>query len=261
MGGSLFNTLSVRYDDNDRFGGKVTYRVAPAYLIKETGTKLKASVGTGFKAPTLDQMFQNFPSFGFFANPNLKPETSLGYDLGFEQSIAGGEIRFGATYFRNNIKNLIEAKENADFTSTYANVGRAVTEGVESFVAYDPRQDLAFKFDYTYTQATDDILHQELLRRPKHKFSLNAAWHATSRLSFNGTVLRLSSWIDGNRDFSVPRLTAPGYTTVDLAVNYSFASHLTLYARVDNLFDRRYQNPTGFLQPPLGAFAGIRARF
>jgi vitamin B12 transporter len=258
FGDAVFNTLSVRYDDNDRFGGKVTYRVAPAYLVNATGTKLKASLGTAFKAPTLDQMFQNFPDFGFFANPDLKPETSLGYDLGFEQSIPGGKIRFGATYFRNNIKNLIE--DNADFTS-YANVGRAVTEGVESFASYQPRQDLAFKFDYTYTQATDDILHQELLRRPKHKFSLNTAWRATSRLSFNATVLTLSSWIDGNRDFSVPRLTAPGYTTVDVAASYALGSHLSLYARLNNLFDRRYQNPTGFLQPPLGAFAGIRTNF
>lgn len=203
-------------------------------------------------------MFQNFPDFGFFANPNLKPETSLGYDLGFEQGIPGGKIRFGATYFRNNIKNLIE--DNADFTS-YANVGRAVTDGVESFASYQARQDLAFKFDYTYTQATDDILHQELLRRPKHKFSLNTAWRATSRLSFNATVLTLSSWIDGNRDFSIPRLTAPGFTTVDVAASYTFASHLILYARITNLFDRHCQNPTGFLQPPLGAFAGIRTKF
>jgi vitamin B12 transporter len=258
FGDSIFSTLSVRYDDNDRFGGKVTYRVAPVFLINEAGTKLKASIGTGFKAPTLDQMFQNFPDFGFFANPNLKPETSLGYDLGFEQSLSGGSIRFGATYFRNNIKNLIES--NADFTS-YANVGRAVTDGVESFASYQPRQDLAFKLEYTYTQATDDILHQELLRRPKHKIDFNAAWHATSRLSFNATVLRLSSWIDGNRDFSVPRLTAPGYTTMDLAANYGLTSHLTLYARINNILDRRYQNPTGFLQPALGAFAGIKARF
>ena len=258
FGDSIFNTLSVRYDDNDRFGGKVTYRVAPVYLINATGTKLKASVGTGFKAPTLDQMFQNFPDFGFFANPNLKPETSLGYDLGFEQSSPGEKVRFGITYFRNNIKNLIE--DNADFTS-YANVGRAVTEGVESFASYQPYQNVAFRLDYTYTQATDGILHEELLRRPKHKIDLNGAWHATNQLSFNANVLSVSSWIDGNRDFSIPRLTAPGYTTVNLAAGYDLTRHLTLYGRINNLFDRHYQNPVGFLQPALGAFAGIKTRF
>jgi vitamin B12 transporter len=261
FGDSVFNTLSVRYDDNDRFGGKATYRVAPVFLIKETGTKLKGSVGTAFKAPTLDQMFQNFPLFGFYGNPDLKPESSLGYDLGFEQSLRGEQVRFGATYFRNNIKNLIEAKENADFTSTYANVGRAVTDGVESFASYQPLQALTFRLDYTYTQATDDILHQELLRRPKHKIDLNTAWHATDRLSINATVLSVSSWIDGNRDFSILRLTAPGYTTMNLAAAYNLTGNLTIYGRVNNLFDRHYENPVGFLQPSLGAFAGIKTRF
>jgi len=255
---ALFNTLSVRYDDNDRFGGKVTYRVAPAYVIQETETKFKASIGTGFKAPTLSQMFQNFPDFDFFANPNLKPESSLGYDLGIEQAILSDTVRFGVTYFRNNIKNLID--DNADFTS-FANVGRAVTDGVESFVSYQPLQALTFRLDYTYTQATDDVLHQELLRRPKHKGDLNTAWRATDRLSLDVTVLSVGSWVDGNRDFSIPRLTAPGYTTVDFAANYDLRSNLTLYGRVTNLFDRHYENPIGFLQPSIGAFAGVKTRF
>jgi vitamin B12 transporter len=255
---SLFNTLSLRYDDNNRFGGKLTYRVAPAYVFQETGTKFKASLGTGFKAPTLSQMFQNFPAFFFFANPNLKPESSLGYDLGFEQPLLNGAVRFGATYFRNNIKNLIA--DNADFSSL-VNVGRAVTDGVESFVSYRPMQDLTVSLDYTFTEATDEVLHQELLRRPKHKASLNTEWHATKRLSLNATVLSVSSWIDGNRDFSIQRLSAPAYTTADLAASYDLTAHLTVYGRVNNLFDRHYENPVGFLQPSLGAFAGIKTRF
>jgi vitamin B12 transporter len=258
FGDAFFDTLSVRYDENDRFGGKVTYRVAPAFVIQETGTKLKASVGTGFKAPTLSQLFQSFPDFFFFANPNLKPESSLGYDLGFEQAVLHDTVRFGATLYRNDIKNLIA--DNAEFT-TDVNIGRAVTEGVEGFVSYQPIQELTFRADYTYTQATDEILHQELVRRPKHKGSLNSDWRATSRLSLSATVLSVGSWIDGNRDFSVPRLTAPGYTTVNLAASYDLTSHLSLTGRINNLFDRHYENPVGFLQPSLGAFAGIKARF
>jgi vitamin B12 transporter len=258
FGDRLFDTLSVRYDENDRFGGKLTYRIAPAYLIKETGTKLKASVGTGFKAPTLNQLFQSFPDFGFFANPNLKPESSLGWDLGFEQALAGDSLRFGATYFHNDIKNLIA--DNADFT-TEINVGRAVTEGVESFVAYQALQTLSFRLDYTYTQATDEIAHQELLRRPKHKGSLSTAWQATTRLSINATLLSVGSWVDGNRDFSISRLNAPGYTTLDLAAAYDLNSHWTVYGRINNLSDRRYEVPVGFLQPSIGAFAGIKTRF
>ncbi|MGO9935769.1 MAG: TonB-dependent receptor plug domain-containing protein [Steroidobacteraceae bacterium] len=255
--GRLFDTISLRYDDNDRFGSQFTYRVAPAYLIEETGTKLKASVGTGFKAPSLSQMFQNFPEFDFYGNPNLRPESSLGYDAGFEQALAQ-TLRFGITYFHNNIKNLID--DNAAFTS-FTNVGRAVTDGVESFASYQPLQALIFRMDYTYLQATDEILNEELLRRPKHKGSLNTAWQASSRLSLNASLLIVSSWIDGNRDFSIPRLTAPGYTTVDLAANYDLTSHWALFARITNLFNRHYQNPDGFMQPTLGAFAGFKAKF
>jgi len=258
FGGRLFDTISVRYDDNDRFGSQFTYRVAPTYLIEETGTKLKASVGTGFKAPSLSQMFQNFPEFDFFGNPNLRPETSVGYDAGFEQSLGPANVRFGVTYFHNSIKNLID--DNADFTSL-TNVGRAVTDGVESFVSYQPLQSLTLRLDYTYLQATDEILHEELLRRPKHKGDLNAAWQATSRLRLNATLLSVSSWIDGNRDFSIPRLTAPGYTTMDCAASYDLTSHWALFGRISNLFNRHYQNPDGFLQPTFGAFAGVKAKF
>ena len=251
----LYDTLALRYDDNDRFGSKVTYRVAPAYLIQETGTKLKGSVGTGFKAPTLSEMFQSFPDFGFFANPNLRPESSLGWDLGVEQSL-GDALLFGVTYFHNNIKNLIDTN-----ATTYLNIGRAVTDGVESFVAYRPMQGLTFRLDYTYTQATDEITQLELLRRPKNKESLNTSWQATDRLSLNATVLSVSSWVDVNRDGSIQRLNAPGYTTVDLAGIYDLNSHWALTGRITNLLNRHYQIPDAFDQPTLGAFAGVKAKF
>jgi vitamin B12 transporter len=79
-------------------------------------------------------------------------------------------------------------------------------------------------------------------------------------LTLNANVLTVSSWIDGNRDFSIPRLSAPGYTVVNLAASFDIDRHFTVFGRVENLLDRRYQNPVGFLQPSLGAFAGIRAQ-
>jgi vitamin B12 transporter len=257
----LYAAVNARYDKNDRFGGKVTYRVAPAYTIPGTGMKLKTSVGSGFKAPTLSELFQSFPDFFFIANPNLRPETSTGYDLGVEQALVGQTLRVGVTYYSNRIRNLIVAAPAPDgINLSYANVGRARTNGVESFVAYSPIEVVTVRADYTYTQATDEGTDQELLRRPKHKASLNAGWQATHALSLNATVLTLSSWIDGNRDFSVPRLSAPGYTVVNLAASFDVNKHLSVFGRVDNLFDRHYQNPVGFLQPTVGAFAGIRAQ-
>ncbi len=64
--------------------------------------------------------------------------------------------------------------------------------------------------------------------------------------------------MDGNRDFSVPRLKAPGFTLVNLSVNYAWSETLTVFGRIDNLFDKRYQNPTGFQGPGLAVYGGVR---
>ena len=252
----LYSALNLRYDDNERFGSKVTWRFAPAYVIAESDTRFSASAGTGFKAPTLGELYQNFPPF-FFANPDLKPETSTGYDLGVEQGLFNKAVQVGATWFRNDIRNLI----TTDVTgTTYANVGRAITQGVESFIGWQPLQALHLRADYTFTQADDDILHEELLRRPKHKATLTAAWQMSDAVSVDTTVLYVGSWIDGNRDFSIPRLTAPAYTTVNLALNYALFNHLSVFGRIDNLLNRHYQDPVGFLQPALGVFVGLRGQ-
>lgn len=236
----------------------MTWRVAPTYLIAATGTKFKASVGTGFKAPTLSQMYENFPSFGFSGNPKLRPETSLGYDFGFEQSLFENKMQFGATYFRNDIKNLID--DNSSFTS-YANIGRAETDGVESYVSYQPIDTLTLRADYTFTEANDEIAHQELLRRPKNKASLDAKWQARKDLSFDATLLYVGPWYDVTRDNPAAfNETAPGYTTTNIAASYDLTEQLTLTGRVDNLFDAHYQDPIGFLHPTRGFYAGIKAR-
>jgi vitamin B12 transporter len=258
FGERFFNTTSVRYDNNDRFGGKATFRVAPAFLIPETGTKLKGSIGTGFKAPTLDDMFDSYPEFGFFANPYLKPETSVGYDIGFEQSLFGDRAAFGATYFHNNIANLISINETG---TSLANIGQATTQGVETFVSYRPVKAVTLRADYTYTNAVDDILHQELLRRPRDKASLNATWQVTEAASVSATVLYVGPWVDINRSGSVSGLIAKGYTLVNLAGSYDLGHGLTAFARINNLLDQHYQDPTGFLHPGLGVFAGLRMAF
>jgi len=256
IGEHWFSALNVRYDDNSRFGGKVTYRLAPTYVFSDSGTKLKASVGTGFKAPTLSQLFQSFPDFGFFANPNLKPETSTGYDAGIEQGLAHDAVRLGVTYFHNQIRDLITS--DPTFT-TNINVGRAKTEGVESFLEYRPAAQLTLRLDYTYTEATDEDTNQELLRRPKHKADFDVSWRPTDAWLFDVTVLWVGSWADGTRETFAP-VQAPGYTIVNLALSYQLNARLALFGRIDNLLDRDYQNPTGFLQPRIGAFAGIKLR-
>jgi vitamin B12 transporter len=258
FGDRFFNALSVRYDDYRPFGGHPTFREAPACLILETGTKLKGSVGTGFRAPSLDELYDNYPQFDFFANPNLKPETSFGYDAGFEQTLLNQRVAFGSTYFHNDFTNLIEI--NPEGTS-YENVGRATAYGAENFVSYRPWDQLILRFDYTYTLANDDITHTELLRRPKNKASLNVKWQATEALLFTATVLYVGSWSDINRAGTASGLTAPPYTLINLTGAYDLGHGVSLYARIDNLLNRQYQNPIGFQHQGLGVFGGVKVAF
>ncbi len=258
FGERLFNAASVRYDSSDRFGDIATYRIAPAFLIPETGTKLKASYGTGFKAPSLNELFVDYPAFFFFANPNLKPEQSSGYDVGFEQTVLAKRVQFGATYFHNDIANLIAYAAIAPAHTTYINIAQAQTEGVETFFAFKPLSEVTLRADYTYTLAMDGQLREELLRRPKHKASLTANWQATEALSLSATVIHVGDFVDTDRYGLTPRLDAPGYTVVNFAGSYDLSHGLTAFARIDNLFNEQYQDPTGFLRPGLGAFAGVK---
>ena len=252
FGHGIFTNASIRYDDNSRFGNEVTWRLAPAWVIEESGTKLKASLGTGFKAPSLQQLFGTFGG-----NPLLKPETSFGYDVGVEQSLLGNALTGGLTWFHNDIENLIVSGPAPGFV--LGNIGRAKTQGVESFVAWQALDTLNLRADYTYTDAIDDRTNLTLLRRPRHKASLNAGWQATGELLLDATLLYVGPHVDGNRDFSVPRFKKGGEFTADFAASYRLTENFSVFGRLENAFDNTYQSPDGFLRPGIGGFAGIKA--
>jgi len=262
---NLYSNVTGRIDSNNRFGKAFTYRVAPAYLVTATNTQLKASYGTGFKAPSLEQLFVSFPAFSFFANPNLKPEKSTGYDAGFEQPLWDKRVSFGATYFHNHIRNLIEQPAGSDMD---VNIAAATAYGVESFVAVTPVETVTLRADYTYTQAASDspvknssgtIVGDALILRPKHKISLDGTWTPTDPLSLSAEWLYIGARFDGNRDFSNTfPLHVNSYNTINLNASYRLTNYATVFGRIDNLLDRHYQNPTGFLGPTLSVFAGMR---
>ncbi|HZQ14783.1 MAG TPA: TonB-dependent receptor [Pseudolabrys sp.] len=257
----VFVVSNVRYDDDESFGPHRTWRVAPAFIVPVTDTKLKASYGTGFKAPTLTELFVNNPAIGQVANPALKPEISRGYDYGFEQPLFDNKLRFGVTYYRNRITDLITTQFNpSTFTFSYMNIGQAETHGYEAFASARLSAEVSVRADYTYTATRDLSTDLGLLRRPAHKSSLTTIWTPLEGLTLSGTVLHVSSWVDVNRDTAVfiPRLDAKPYTTVNLAANYNVNERVTMFAHADNLFNYQYQNPFGFERPGLGVFAGVR---
>ena len=138
----------------------------------------------------------------------------------------------------------------------------APPSGVERFISWRPIEVLTLRGDYTYTVALDDILHQQLLRRPRDKASFSAIWQATPVLSATLNLLYVGSWLDNNRSFTnLTPLVAPAYTTVNVTVNYDLTRRVALFGRINNLLNARYQQPLGFDGPTIGVYGGVKAKF
>ena len=258
FGESLSTALAVRADNHDRFSTEVTWRASAAYRVGARGTRLTAAYGTGFKAPSLQQLFgaDSFGGFGIFVgNPNLKPETSDGLDVGMDQTLLDGRLRAGLSYFEITIDDLIAF--NGTFTSLI-NQDSADIYGLEGFaaLALDPR--LSLRADYTYTRSEDGT-GLDLLRRPKHKLSLDADWRPREDLELSAGVVFTGRRTDID-SLSFARIITPSYAVARLAASTGLNENWTLFGRIDNLLDKDYQTADGFQGLGRAVLAGVRAR-
>ena len=144
---SFFSSVGVRYDHHQKFGSQLTYRIAPAYFFEQSGTKIKATIGTGFKAPSIYYLYD--PVYG---NINLKPVTSIGWDAGIEQYLWDQQISLGLTYFNNSFENLFGVDQNYKTI----NINKAKTNGLEFYSVINYISDLRIKINYTYTNTKDE---------------------------------------------------------------------------------------------------------
>lgn len=251
IGDAFFMAIGARWDDHSTFGHEVTYRLAPTYLIHATGTKLKATYGTGFKAPA---PFQLFSSFG---DPTLKPEESTGWDAGFEQRLWGDTVEFGSTYFDNDIDQFI------DFdlvTFTYKNLQSVSTKGVENFLIYRPDIAWTLTLNHTYTLAENELTGTALLRRPKH--DVNAL--VDYRFADGNGGAQLGGRFVGHRkdvDLTFANTTMPSHFTLDVSADYAISEHATLYTRLDNLLDREYEEVFGYGTPGTTVYVGVKGSY
>jgi vitamin B12 transporter len=263
---SLYLTGGIRYDGNSAFEDKATARVALSYVIKATDTRLKASWGQGFRAPTFNELFfPAFPPCPPFGNPNLKPEESDSWDAGVEQNLWERRVRLAATYFRNDFKNLIQSTltDPVNFCFEAQNVGKARSQGVEVEASVMPVDGFVLALAYTYTDSEDLTTGDPLRRVAPNALAVTATWEPLTGLTLSGEVLVMSS------QFEAPELPRnPGYTVVNAAASYrlpfkrwGFLSNVTLHLRATNIFNESYSEVAGF--PALGTHvvAGIRAAF
>jgi len=256
---SFFTTLGVRVDDHSKFGTQFTYRIAPTYVFNKTGTKLKGTYGTGFKAPSLFQLFD--ASNG---NEKLDPEKSKGWDIGVEQTFFEQKLEFGATYFRNSIEDLIvwELTDPVFFTGEYRNIGKAITQGIESFVTVKPIQNLTLRADYTYTDTEDTTTHESLRRRPKNKVSFDISYRFLKKVNMNLNITYVGERDD--KDFSSfpsKRVKLDSYTLANLSLSYDITKNLKIFGRLNNIFDEKYETAKGFGTPRISGFGGLKVSF
>jgi vitamin B12 transporter len=262
----LFLTAGFRVDDNEDFGTQVTPSWSLVYLLPQTGTKLKGGYAEGFRAPNFNELF--FPDFG---NPNLNAEVSSEWDVGFEQDLWGQRFSLETNYFSRRVKGEIEGVlvSRDPFTFQAQNLGRVDVQGVEVIPVLRllPGLTLSGNFTFLDFHTKDD----RLLRRPTEQGSVRVTYQ---RPVLRGTddLLTFNVNVDviGDRDDVDPQLgfrTNPMYARTDLAVSYSFPVHflifsrLVVYSKIQNLFDRHYQEVLGFRSPPLNYLAGIRLTF
>ncbi len=258
----------VRLDDNQSFGTAWTPSFSAAYLFHETGTKLKTSYAKGFKAPTLNELF--FPAaFGCpaFGNRNLKPEKSWELNAGVEQNILTDRVKLGATYFHREVTDLIEGRPipGDPFGCFRAqNVGTARFDGVEWTMALNLFESVSLNANYTYLDW--DTADGRLPRRSRNRGNvilnyLHDAWN-----------VNLSANLVGRRDdfraaSPFGNITKAGYAIFNLATSYTLPwrapaiKDLSLFGRLENLFNRKYEEIDGFRARPLNFLLGVRATF
>jgi len=261
-GGHLFGTIGGRYDKYDDFGSEVTYRFAPVYVLRKTGTRIKGSVATGFKAPTLFQTDgftpNNFGSF-YRGNPNLDPEESFGWEAGFEQLLWNERINLGVTYFKSDIDDLMQVVFDPSFNSTYENIDKADIKGIESFIHAQLLKSLSANTNYTYTDADDNNTGEKLLRRPKHKADLDIQYQPIAKASINLTVNYVSDYDDISRETG-GTIKGDDYTVLDIAAEYAISKRWRVFGRVENVTDEHYEPADGFQAPDRGMIAGAELK-
>lgn len=254
---SLFLTGSVRHDLNDLFRDTTTWRLTAAWQIESTGTKLRASYGTGVKNPTLFELYGFTNTYR--GNPELKPERAEGWDAGFDQRIWGDRVVLDATWFEQRISDLIVGSGQGS-----ANLpGTATARGVELGLSVMPVDDLTIRASYTYTDAKD-ATGAELVRRPRNLASLDVTYrfldgaaNVNLGVDYNGRQKDLAF----DEAYNASPVTLDGYTLLNLAASYQVSDRVQVYGRIDNLLDEDYEEVWTYGSLRRAGYLGMKVSF
>jgi vitamin B12 transporter len=262
--GRVFGTAGIRQDSyNSTFGDATTYRLTGGYLHKETATKVRTSYATGFRAPSINDLY--FPDFG---NPTLKQEKSQSFDVGIDQELFGKDLKLSAGYFWNRYRDLIvttvDAAQCAQFSPSFLtcpiNVGNAVTKGYEvgatyiKVLNYFLLKAFDLRIQYTNTITRDLSNNTRLPRWPVDQWTAQLTYRPIEPLSFVLTGRVVGSRFNTTGD----RQNIPGFAVWNWTTNYDVNEKVQAYIRVDNLFNQHYQEILNAGTPVRSIYFGIK---
>jgi len=247
-------SAALRYDDNSSFGGETTGRLTAVYR-PQSDLAIRASVGTGYRAPSL---FERFSDFG---DPTLQPENSLGFELGVEKTY-GDRGFVKATLFHTDIDDLIDFDGAATSCGSgfgcYNQIpGTTTSQGLELSGEYAMSDRFSLYGAYTYTDAKTEGVR--LTRTPRHDAVIGVSGTFSDGFSGYFDIRHVGD--------VVPSAFAPAdnkvgdYTLVGAGINYDVTDTTEAYLRVENLFDEDYETAGGFNQPGRAVYLGLRAGF
>ncbi len=238
---------SVRYDLYSDYDNAFSWRQGVSYEVAATKTVVHASGSSSYTPPSVQDLY--YPDF---SNPNLKPETTLGWEAGVSQPLLKNRLTPSITYFQNNIRDDIV--DDANFIPQ--NIDRATTEGVELDVAAQPIDEVKLDLNYTYLDARDNTTDTRLIRRPRDtvNFTIDYTPIEQFTLDLGGT------WVV-NRDDGSPDVEQPDYFVLRASATYQINKWLTIWVRGENLTNQYYEPVLGYPALGLGGFGGIKVSF
>lgn len=255
----LLLTAGVRQDSYNVFGDATTYRVTGGYLFRETGTKVRASYATGFRTPTLNDLF-----FQNANNPNLRPEKSRSMDVGIEQRLFKDRLLLSAGYFWNRFRDLIQFTTSPTcppqtFGTCPINIANSKSHGWEFGFQYALLSNLELRGQYTMTLTRNFPVagsNTRLARWPVDQASLGVSYRPVEAARVNVDYRFVGARNDDAAN--TPAARSGSFGVVNLSASYDATKNVQVFGRIDNLFNQQYEEILSFGTPIRSVFGGVK---
>ena len=255
-GGRFFLTSGLRLDRHEAFGTDLNVRLAPVLTFSNGDTRLRGSFGTGFKAPSLYQLYAPATLWGPVGNLALQPEQSWTVDGGLDRYLLEKRLWLSVTVFYNRFTDLIT------FGDGYENLPESASSGLELAGAWQLRPGLRLSANYTFTHTENLTNGESLLRRARHTGSVEVEAQPWRGLHLAGMLYGKGARWDMDYSAWPARRTVLGsYLRLDARVSYPLGDTVELYAALGNLLDDLTDEIYGYGVPGRSARGGVRLTF